>query len=74
MVRKINLKYVTCVCAKRGDQNSEIVRVCFICVYVFAATFNTGFFFFLANQTSFKDEFLLTAFFINDQFFDLNLK
>jgi hypothetical protein len=31
-------------------------------------------FFFLANQTSFKDEFLLTAFFIDDQFFDINLK
>jgi hypothetical protein len=31
-------------------------------------------FFFLANQTSFKDEFLLTAFFIDDEFFDINLK
>jgi hypothetical protein len=75
-VRKINVKYVTCVCAKRSDQNSAIVRVCFIRVYVFssAATFNTVFFFFLANQTPFKDEFLLTAFFIDDQFFDINLK
>jgi hypothetical protein len=75
-VRKVNVKYVTCVCAKRGDQNSAIVRFCFIRVYVFAsaATCNTVFFFFLANQTSFKDEFLLTAFFIDDQFFDINLK
>jgi hypothetical protein len=58
------------------DQNSAMARVCFIRVYVFAsaATFNTVFFFFLANQTSFKDEFLLTAFFIDDQFFDTNLK
>jgi hypothetical protein len=75
-VRKINVKYVTCICAKRGDQNSAIGRVCFIRAYVFAsaATFNTVFFFFLANQTSFKDEFLLTAFLIGDQFFDINLK
>jgi hypothetical protein len=75
-VRKINVKYVTCVCAKRGDQNLAIVRICFIRVYVlaFAATFNTVFFYFLANQTSFKDEFLPTAFFIDNQFFDINLK
>jgi hypothetical protein len=32
------------------------------------------FFFFLAYETSFKDEFLLPAFFIDDQFFDINLK
>jgi hypothetical protein len=53
-----------------------IVRICFICVYVsaFAGTFNTVFIFFLANQTSFKDEFLLTAFFIDDKIFDINLK
>jgi hypothetical protein len=57
MVRKINVKYVTCVCAKRGDQNSAIVGVCFIRVYVFA--FAASFFFFLANQTSFKNKFLL---------------
>jgi hypothetical protein len=31
-------------------------------------------FFFLANQTSFKDEVLLTEFFIDDQFFDINFK
>jgi hypothetical protein len=70
-VRKTNVKYVSCVCAKRGDQNSAIVRV-----YVFghAATFNTILFFFLANHTSFKDEFLLTAFFIDDPFFNINLK
>jgi hypothetical protein len=57
--------------AKRGDQNSAIVRVCFIRVYVFAfaATFNIVFCFFLANQTSFKDEFFPAAFFIDDQFF-----
>jgi hypothetical protein len=62
-----------CVCAKRGDQNSAIVRVCFIGVYVFAfaATFNTVFFFSLVNQTSFKDEFPLAAFFFDDQFFDI---
>jgi hypothetical protein len=29
-VRKINVKYVTSVCAKRVDQNSAITRVCFI--------------------------------------------
>jgi hypothetical protein len=28
-IRKINVKYVTCVCAKRSDQNSAIVRFCF---------------------------------------------
>jgi hypothetical protein len=67
-VSKINVKYVACASAK--------LRVCFIRVYVFAfaATFNTVFFFFLANQTSFKDEFLLTAIFIDDKFFDINLK
>jgi hypothetical protein len=72
MVSKINVKYVTCVCAKRDDQNSARVRVCFIRVYVFAsaATFNTVFCFFLVNQTFFEDEFLPTAFFIDDQFFD----
>jgi hypothetical protein len=60
-----------CICAKRGDQNSAIVRVCFTRVYVFAfaATFNTVFCFFLANQTSFKDEFFPAAFFIDDKFF-----
>jgi hypothetical protein len=67
-VRKINVKYVSCVCAKRGDQNSAIVRV-----YVFGHA-ATILFFFLANHTSFKDEFLLTAFFIDDSFFDINLK
>jgi hypothetical protein len=72
-VRKINVKYVTCVCAKKGDPNSAIVRVCFIYVFAFPATFNTVFSF-SVNQTSFKDEFLLTAFFIDDQFFDINLK
>jgi hypothetical protein len=35
-----------------------------------AATFNTVFSFFLADQTFFKDEFLLTQFFIDDTFFD----
>jgi hypothetical protein len=75
-IRKINVKYDTCICAKKDDQNSAIGRVCFIRVYVFAsaATFNTVFFFFLANQTSFKDEFPLTAFLIAGQFFDINLK
>jgi hypothetical protein len=70
-VSKINVKYVTCASAKRDDQNSAKLRVCFICVYVFAfaATFNIVFCFFLANQTSFKDEFFPTAFFIDDQFF-----
>jgi hypothetical protein len=50
------------------DQNSAKLRVCFIRVYVFAfaATFNTVFCFFLANQTSFKDEFFPTAFFIDN--------
>jgi hypothetical protein len=44
-VSKINVKYVTCVCAKRGNQNLAKLRVCFIRVYVFAsaATFNTVF-------------------------------
>jgi hypothetical protein len=62
---------LTCVCAKRSDQNSAKLRVCFRRVYVFAsaATFNTVFSFFLP----FKDEFLPTAFFIDYQFFDLNL-
>jgi hypothetical protein len=69
-VSKINVKYVTCASAKRGDQNSAKLSVCFIGVYVFAsaATFNTVFYFFLANQMSFKDEFFPTAFFIDDQF------
>jgi hypothetical protein len=31
-------------------------------------------FFFLVNETSFKNEFLLTVFFIDDKFFDINLK
>jgi hypothetical protein len=70
-VSKINVKYVTCASAKRDDQNSPKLRVCFIRVYVFAfaATFNTVFCFFLSNQTSFKDEFFPTGFFIEDQFF-----
>jgi hypothetical protein len=70
-VSKINVKYVTCASARRNDQNSAKLRVCFIRVYVFAfaATFNTVFCFFLANQTCFKDEFFPTAFFIDDQFF-----
>jgi hypothetical protein len=70
-VSKINVKYVTCASAKRDDQNSAKLRVCFIRVYVFAfaATFNTVFCFFLANQTSFKHEFFPTVFFIDDQFF-----
>jgi hypothetical protein len=48
------VKYVTCASAKRDDQNSAKLRICFIRVYVFAfvATFNTVFCFFLANQTS----------------------
>jgi hypothetical protein len=75
-VSKVNVKYVTYVRAKRDDQNSAIVRVCFTRVYVFtsAATFNTVFYFFLANQTSFEDEFRPTASFIDDQFFDVKLK
>jgi hypothetical protein len=70
-VSKVNVKYVTCASVKRDDQNSAKLRVCFIRVYVFAyaATINTVFCFFLANQTSFKDEFFPTAFFIDDQFF-----
>jgi hypothetical protein len=66
-VSKINVKYVM----KRDDQNFAKLRVCFIRVYVFAfaVTFNTVFCFFLANQTSFKDEFFPTAFFIDEQFF-----
>jgi hypothetical protein len=46
-VSKINVKYVTCICAKRA-----IVRVCFISVYVFAsaATFNTVSSFFLQTR------------------------
>jgi hypothetical protein len=44
-VSKINVKYVICASAKRDDQNSAKLRVCFIRVYVFAfaATFNTVF-------------------------------
>jgi hypothetical protein len=55
---------------EEGKQHSAIVRVCFIRVYVFAsaATFNTVFFFIIANQTSFKDEFLLTAFLLTINF------
>jgi hypothetical protein len=70
-VSKINIKYVTYASAKRDDQNSAKLHVCFIRVYVFvfAATFNTVFCSFLANQTSFKNEFFPTAFFIDDQFF-----
>jgi hypothetical protein len=41
-------------------------------VFASAATFNTVFCFFLANQTSFEDEFLPTVFFMDDQFFDVN--
>jgi hypothetical protein len=69
-VSKINGKYVTCASAKRDDQNSAKLRVCFIRIYVFAfaAMFNAVFCFFIANQTSFKDEFFPTAFF-DDQFF-----
>jgi hypothetical protein len=37
-----------------------------------AATFNTVFCFFLANQTSFEDEFLPTAFFIDVIFLENN--
>jgi hypothetical protein len=72
-VKKINIKYSPAF-VRRGV--TKIRRVCFIRVYAFAcvAKFNTVFFFFRANQTSFKDEFLLTAFFIDDQFFDINLK
>jgi hypothetical protein len=53
------------------DQNSAKLRVCFIRVYVFAfaATFNIVFCFFLANQTSFKDEFFLQHFLLT-----INLK
>jgi hypothetical protein len=42
-VSKINVKYVTCASAKRDDQNSAKLCVCFIRVYVFAfaATFNS---------------------------------
>jgi hypothetical protein len=63
-VSKINVKYVTCASAKRDDQNSAKLRVCFIRVYVFAfaATFNTVFCFFLANQTSFNDELTSSCF------------
>jgi hypothetical protein len=70
-VSKINVKYVTSASAKRDDQNSAKLRVCIIRVYVFAfaATFNTVFCFFLANQTTFKDVFFPTAFFIDDQLF-----
>jgi hypothetical protein len=55
---------------KRDNQNSAKLQ-CFIRVYVFAfaATFNTVFCFFLANQTSFEDEFFPTAFFMDDQLF-----
>jgi hypothetical protein len=69
-VSKINVKYVTCASAKRDDQNSVKLRVCFIRVYVFAfaATFNTVFCFFLANQVSFKDEFFPTAFLLTINF------
>jgi hypothetical protein len=64
---------VTCACAKGDDRDSAGLRVCFIRVNVFASA-ATVFFFFLANQTSFKDEFLLTVFFIDDKIFDINLK
>jgi hypothetical protein len=66
-VRKIKVKYVIRVCANRGDQNSAIVRVCFIRVYVFASAARlTQFFLFSCKP----DVFL----FIDDQFFDINLK
>jgi hypothetical protein len=53
----------------------KIRRKCAFVSYAFtflhnAATFHTVFSFFLANQTFFKDEFLLTPFFVDDQFFD----
>jgi hypothetical protein len=67
-VSKINVKYVTCASAKRDDQNSAKLRVCFIRVYVFAFA-ATVFCFFLANQMSLKDEFFPTAFFIDVPFF-----
>jgi hypothetical protein len=55
----------------RGDQNSAIVRVCFIGVYVFAsaARFNTVFSFFLQTRRVSR-----TSFFSHDEFFDINLK
>jgi hypothetical protein len=69
-VSKINVKYVTYASAKRDDQNSAKLRVCFIRVYVFAiaATFNTVFCFFLANQTSVKDKFFPTQFLLTINF------
>jgi hypothetical protein len=70
-ISKINVKYVTCASAKRDDQNSAKMGACFIRVYVFAfaGTFNKVFCFFFTNQTSSKDEFFPTEFFIDDQFF-----
>jgi hypothetical protein len=66
-VREINVKYVIRVYANRGDQNSAVVRVCFIRVYVFASAARlTQFFLFSCKP----DVFL----FIDDQFFDINLK
>jgi hypothetical protein len=55
-VSKINVKYVTCASAKRNDQNSAKLRVCFIRVYVFAftATFNTVFCFFSCKLDVFQ--------------------
>jgi hypothetical protein len=53
-VSKINVKYVICASAKRDDQNSAKLRVCFIRVYVFAfaATFNVAFFFLQTRRLS----------------------
>jgi hypothetical protein len=72
-VRKTN---VTCVCTNRDDQNSAIVRVCFIRVYVFAsaATFNTVFFLFSCKADVFQGRVSPYSIFIDDQFFDINLK
>jgi hypothetical protein len=55
-------------------QNSAFVSYLRVYVFAPAATFNTVFCFFLANQRSFEDEFLPTAFSNDDQFFDVNLK
>ncbi|CAH1372157.1 unnamed protein product [Tenebrio molitor] len=70
----INVKCHLRLC-EEGVTKIRRLRICFIRVYVFVspATFNTVFFF-LANETSFKNEFLLTTFFIDDQFFYVNLK
>jgi hypothetical protein len=62
-VSKINVKYVTCASAKRDDQNSAKLRVCFIRGYVFAFAATQFFAFFLQTRRLSRTSFSLQDFF-----------